>query len=490
MSIAEDILNSPDQLYAELARRKLKHFVEQAWPIVEPSTPFKNNWHIGAICEHAQAVMDCEIRNLLINIPPRFLKSLIISVFLPAWSWIDRPSFRWLYSSYAHSLAVRDALKTRRILQHPWYRQRWGESFKLAGDQNAKQRYDNDKMGYRIATSVGGSATGEGGDIVVVDDPHNITEIESDLVRKNAILWWDEVMSTRLNDPETGGRIIVMQRSHQYDLAGHVLEQGGYEHLMLPMEFEPTRKCFTCLGFEDPRKEDGELLAPNRIGAETIKDMKRALGSYGWAGQMQQTPTSRSGNMFKVDQFNVIQSIDESNVKKRWRAWDKAATEGGGAYTVGLRMGRYKKPRPNGTFDEDGKERKSKYFVDDVIRGQWSSGNREKRIFSASERDGKKVWVLIEQEPGSGGKESAEATAKALVGRHVELERPTGDKEARADPFAVAVENGEIDILNASWTYDLLEEYKYFPHSKFKDQVDAGAAAFNKLRITGKVYIG
>lgn len=485
----EQVLQNPNALYTELATRKLSHFVEQAWHVVEPNTPYKANWHIDAICDHLQAVYDGEIKNLLVNIPPRCMKSLIISVFWPTWSWISNPSTRWLFSSYAHPLAVRDAVKSRRILQSDWFKARW-KHIALSGDQNAKQRYDNTNGGYRIATSVGGAATGEGGDYVVVDDPHNIFEIESDIVRAGVIMWWDEVMSTRLNDPETGGRIIIMQRGHQYDLAGHVLEKGDYEHLCLPMEFERDRKCFTSIGFEDPRTEEGELLHPKRIGREANEALKRALGSYGTAAQLQQRPSPREGNMFKVDNLNYISTIDEENVKKRWRSWDKAATEGGGAWTAGPRIGKYKKPRPNGTYHKDGTERKSKYFIDDMVRGQWSSGRREDKIKATSVRDGKKVWIVVEQEPGSGGKESAEATAKRLVGRHVEIVRPTGDKIDRADPFSVSVENGEVDIVYGDWVHEYIEELKHFPQSTFKDQVDASAQAYNKLSGAGKVHIG
>jgi predicted phage terminase large subunit-like protein len=205
---------------------------------------------------------------------------------------------------------------------------------------------------------------------------------------------------------------------------------------------------------------------------------------------MQQSPGARDGNMFRVDELNVIDKIKDANVKKRWRSWDKAGTEGGGAFTVGLRMGKYKKGRPNGTFDKFGEERKSIYFIDDVVRGQWSSGKRERKIQDTGKKDGKKVFIVVEQEPGSGGKESAENTARGLVGRHVEIVRPTGDKEDRADPFSVAVENGHVDIVHSHWTYDFIEEMKYFPKSKYKDQIDAGSQAFNKLSGAGKVHIG
>jgi predicted phage terminase large subunit-like protein len=485
----EELLEQPDAIDTELATRHLVNFIEQAWHVVEPQTEFKNNWHIGAIAEHCEAVQSGEIRNLLVNIPPRFMKSLIISVFWPVWSWIQNPGMQWLTSSYAHQLAIRDAVKSRRIINSTWFKQRWPH-IALSSDQNVKSSYYNTDGGYRLATSVGGAVTGEGGHIITVDDPHNIVEIESEVVRKNAILWWDEAMSTRLNDPETGGKVIIMQRSHQYDLSGHVIEKGNYTHLKLPLEFRVKKKCFTEIGFEDPRTKEDELLWKNRVGKTANQDMKHALGSYGYAGQMQQEPSAREGNMFKIDEINYVNEIREMNVKKRWRSWDKAGTAGGGAYTVGLRMGRYRVPRKNGTFDENGKERKSKYFIDDIRRGQWSSGKREQVIMQTSNADGKKVWIVVEQEPGSGGKESAEGTQRRLVNRRVELDRPTGDKEDRADDFSVAVENGEVDILMASWTHELKEELKHFPASTYKDQVDCCSMAFKRLCVKGMIHIG
>lgn len=477
-------------LDAELARRSLRQYISLAWHVVEPKDVFKPNWHIDAIAEHCEAARKREIRNLVINIPPRMAKSLTVSVFFPTHTWISDPSERFLFSSYAQQLAVRDAVKSRRLIQSIWYQSNFGKSFYLLPDQNTKGRYDNDKLGYRIATSVGGTATGEGGDFVIVDDPHNVFEAESDVIRESTILWWDEVMSTRLNDPETGVKIIIMQRSHQSDLTGHVLETGGYTHLMLPMEYEPKRKCFTEIGFEDPRTVEGELLAPDRIGEETNNQLKRSLGIYATVGQLQQRPASRAGNLIKVEEINVITLVDEKNVKRRYRSWDKAGTTDAGAWTVGVRIGRYRKRRkhePNcGHVDCKG----SLYFIDDVVRGQWSAGPRENRIKATSERDGKRVHVVIEQEPGSGGKESAEATVANLKNRRCSVVRPTGDKEQRADPFAVAVENGEVDILDAPWLNAWMEEARHFPASKFKDQVDGTAQGFNKLAVTGNIHVG
>jgi hypothetical protein len=183
----------------ERATRSFREFVLQAWPVIEPSTPFVPGWHIDAIIEHLEAISYGHIRNLLINVPPRHMKSLLVSVLWPAWEWIRWPERRFLYSSYAAQLSIRDSVKCRRLIESPWYQERWGDRFALTGDQNTKGRFENSRSGYRLSTSVGGAATGEGGDRIVCDDPHNVQEAESDSVRKGTLDWWDIVMSTRVN---------------------------------------------------------------------------------------------------------------------------------------------------------------------------------------------------------------------------------------------------------------------------------------------------
>lgn len=195
------------------AETSLYEFVKQSWHVVEPGVPFIASWHIEAICEHLEAVSHGEIRNLLINIPPRHSKSTIVSVMWPAWEWLADPSQKFLCASYAGVLAVRDNLKCRRLVQSPWYQERWGTIFALSGDQNAKQRFENDKTGYRLATSVGGTATGEGGSRLVLDDPHGAQDAQSDAMRESAIEWFDMVWSTRKNDPKHDAMVTIMQLS-------------------------------------------------------------------------------------------------------------------------------------------------------------------------------------------------------------------------------------------------------------------------------------
>ncbi len=294
----------------EQARRSFREFVEQAWHVLEPSTAFVPGMHVDAICDHLQAVTEGRIRDLIINVPPGHAKSLLTAVFWPAWVWIDKPQTRWVFSAYRADLAMRDSVKCRTLIESEWYQSRWGDRFGLRDDENQKQRWANDRTGYRVIASVG-AGTGERGDVVVIDDPTSVDQAESDTERKTANEWWTGTMSTRLNDLRTGHRVVIMQRLHEDDLTGN-LEGRGYELLMLPQEFEPDRACVTSIGWRDPRTEPGELLWPVKNGAAEIARMKVDLGSYRYAGQYQQRPSPAGGGIFK---------------RFWWRYWRPRGTE-------------------------------------------------------------------------------------------------------------------------------------------------------------------
>lgn len=288
-----------------LAEGSLYEFLKQAWHVVEPGVVFVDSWHIRVICEHLEVVTRGDIRRLLINMPPRHSKSTVVSVIWPMWEWIAFPEQKFLCASYSGILSIRDNLKARRLVQSPWYRERWTDKFSLSGDQNSKQRFENDHTGYRIATSVGGSATGEGGTRLLLDDPHSAQEAQSDALRETAVEWFDQVWSTRLNDPKSNAMVVIMQRLHENDVSGHILEDiKGWEHLLLPAEYDGVKR-FTSLGYYDPRKKKGELICPERFGKKEISDLKVLLGIYGSSGQLQQDPTPPEGGILKPSYFNL-----------------------------------------------------------------------------------------------------------------------------------------------------------------------------------------
>jgi len=316
-----------------------------------------------------------------------------------------------------------------------------------------------------------GLGTGEGGDRIVVDDPHNVLEAESDTKRREVLQWWDETMSTRLNDPETGAHIIIMQRVHEQDLTGHILaKNAGYEHLMLPMRYETNHPapCSTVLGEVDIRDEPNEPLWDERFSEEVLGKLEKDLGEYAWAGQMQQRPAPREGGIIKVDNIQIV-DVSPCDTVASVRAWDKAATQNSGARTAGVRIDRL----------EDGR-----YLLVHCEKGQWSQDEREKRIQSIAVLDGVDTNIWMEQEPGSAGKDSVQLSIRGLAGFSARAERATGDKLTRADPFAVQVEAGNVLMLRGAWNQEYVDELRMFPNGKFKDQMDATSLAFNKVALS------
>lgn len=448
----------------EACRRKLSTFVKEAWAVLEPGQPYIHGWHVDAICEHLEAITYGDIKRLLINIPPGTMKSTLTSVFWPAWEWGPRnlPSTRIIGASHEQGLATRDTLKMRRLVTSEWYQERWPTI--LTADQNQKTYYENNKTGFRQACAVK-SMTGKRGDRVIWDDPHSVEAALSVAERETALRVFQETLPTRLNNPDRSAIVIVMQRLHEEDVSGYILANDlGYEHLCLPMEFEPDRKCITSIGFEDPRKDDGELLFPGRFSRETVERDKKVMGIYATAGQLQQRPAPRSGGFFSWEKLEIVQATPK--IVKKVRYWDKAGTQDGGCYTAGVLMGR----------GDDGC-----WYVLDVVHGQWAAPLREKTIKQSAELDGKSTNIWIEEEGGSGGKESAQATIKNLAGFKIQAERPTGDKAVRAEPYAVQVDAGNIKILAGPWNKTFVDEHKNFPRGKYKDQIDAASGAFNKL---------
>ena len=285
------------------AQRDLLSFTRQSFDIIEPGQEFCDNWHLHVIAEHLMAVTRGEVRNLVINIPPGCMKSILTSVAWPAWEWANDPTVRIMGASYGADLAIRDASKTRDIITSEWFRERWPEVIiKLGSDQ--KTKYELTGGGWRMATSVGGRATGEHPDRKIVDDPHNAKQAESDAERESALTWFDRTLSTR-GQSRGASTVVVMQRLHEKDVTGHILSDlTGYTHLCIPMEYDGVRRK-TFLGAYDPRTKPGELLWPEMFNEASVTELKQLLGSYGAAGQLQQDPRPAEGGILKTKHFQL-----------------------------------------------------------------------------------------------------------------------------------------------------------------------------------------
>lgn len=338
---------------AERVEASFIDFVEAAWPSID-SAEYQPSWAIEGLCEHLQAVTEGQILRLLINFPPRSGKTLVSSVCWPAWVWAraarsfwSGPGVKFLCGSYSDKLTLQNSNMCRRLIQSPWYQARWGKRFNLRLDQNTKTQFDTSEGGSRIATSVGGTLLGIGGDIVCVDDGHNVTDVESDAERETSLNWFTELRSTRLNDPKQSAIMVVMQRLHEEDITGRILsgeDAAEWTHFMIPMRYDWGRHCVTGLGWNDPRGCDdagdplvvpidedpfriprdvpaavelnevrqGELMWPERFGEREVRALERELGPYRASGRLQQQPTPDKGGIFQRDWWQLWQP---ANVK-------------------------------------------------------------------------------------------------------------------------------------------------------------------------------
>lgn len=512
---------SPGDLHEaekELCRRSFADYTRLAWPTIEPANDYLHNWHMDCIGEHLQACADEELSRVLFNVPPGTSKSTSVAVMYPTWLWGPRgmPSHRFIGASHEQDLAIRDSRKCRNVIEGDWYQNLW--SLKLTSDQNEKKFFENEKTGFRQAVAVK-SMTGRRGDTVVWDDPLSPEKAYSEVDRVTATRVFQETLPTRLANPSTSTVIVMMQRLHEADVSGHILENDyGYTHVCLPMEYEPyrfytviqpkfmrTEKVAARFSRDlkrwfladepipdefyassnlilsepiqevykgDPRTEEGELLFPERFPRDVVDRDKLIMGEFAAAGQLQQRPAPRGGGMFPVERFGLqINPIHDHYVVARVRYWDKAGTAGGGAYTAGVLMAKLS----NGS-----------YLIENVVRGQWGALEREQAIKDTSETDPPGTDIWIEQEPGSGGKESAENTVRNLAGSNIYIDRVTGDKVSRANPYAAQVQGRNVGLQKAAWNQAFKDEHEGFPNGKYKDQVDAAAGAFMKLVSVSK----
>lgn len=451
----------------EIAKRRtesltLTEFVKQAWPIVEPGKTYLHNWHIDAIAEHLEAVTRGEITRLLINVPFRFMKSTLVSVMWPAWTWTNRPEHQWLCGSYAAKLAIRDSRKMRNVIESPWYRERWGDRFKLTSDQNQKIRFENDRTGYRIAFGFEGGVMGDGGDTVLIDDPHDRNQAHSEAERETSLVTFDEAITTRLNQPASSSIVIIMQRLHEQDLSGHVLERGGYEHLLIPMHFDPKRARVTVTGWTDPRKEVGELAWPEQFPADTVLRIERDLGSYAAAGQLEQSPSPAAGGIFQRSWWKWYTALPDK-FDEVIQSWDFAVKDTND-YVVGQVWGRIA----------------GQFYLIDQVRGRmdFPSSVQAFRAFSAKHPTA--ITKLVEDKANG---PAIIATVKAEIPGIIAV-NPDGDKKSRALAVTPCIEAGNAflpDPSIAPWIHDYVEEHAAFPNASHDDQVDTTTQALHRM---------
>ena len=459
------------------AEKSLRAFVEQAWPILEPDVPFVPNWHIDYIVEHLEAVTAGEITRLLINVPPRYMKSILVSVLWPAWEWLRQPGGRWIFVSYADALASKHSLDRRTIIQSPWYQDRWGDRVQLASDQNVKSEFQNTRRGVMVATSIGASITGKGGSRIVVDDPHNPAQAESDVQREFALTFFCSTLSTRLDDKKTGAIVLVGQRLHERDLSAICLELD-YTHINLPAEAEVQTTLVMPRSRWVITRETGDLLWPAREGRSELDALKRLLGSAAYAGQYQQQPVPAGGGLFKSTWFRYY---DELPPVDEWaQSWDMSFKDGiDSDYVVGLVAARHG----------------ADVYIIDRVKGKWAFSATCQQVRAFASRYPRTYPILIEDT--ANGPAIIDALKHIVSG--IVAVRPEGGKFARAQAVQPQVEAGNIYLPNPRphgvldptrvWVEDFVYQLSVFPRGAHDDDVDAFTQLLVRWQRGGRIRV-
>ena len=406
----------------------------------------------------------------MVFMPPRHGKSELVSrLFAGYYAYVH--SDRWVgVNSYGAELAYTLSRAARQFFERV--------GGQVADDASAVKHWETTSGGGLWAAGVGGPITGKGFHLGIIDDPlKNAEEAASEAIRAKHKEWYSSTFYTR---GEPGNAIVVVQtRWHEDDLSGWLLaeEHDGelcesWHVLSMPAIKEDEERPFpaSCTVELDDRKP-GEPLCPERYPLDKLLKIRRRVGAYFWSALFQQNPKPPGGLIFRS--FPTIEAIPPGSTFVRY--WDKAGSQGKGDWSVGCLM----------AVTLDGR-----YIVADIVRGQWSAANREAIIKSTAALDGPYTQVWVEQEPGSGGKESAETTVISLAGYVVQIDRVTGDKESRARPLAAQAEIGNVYIVRADWNQAFVTELQAFPNGRHDDQVDAASGAFNKLTLSPRPMLG
>lgn len=499
----------------ELCEKSLYEFCGYVWPVIDPGNEFVGGLTLEAICAHLEAVHLGHIKRLLITVPPGCTKSTICSVLFPIWCWGPRkePWKRFINASYGESLSIRDNLRARRVLLSEAYQLHWPISLTQPA---TAIRFENEATGWKLATSVGGTLTGHRGDCIILDDPNNPKDVESEVVRRSTNTWFTEVVPTRLNNMETGAIIIIQQRVHMEDVAGTALSRDMIDvHLNLPMEYEPrayvnayvpgTEEIQTFIDddarsvaeddvfWRDWRSEPGELLWPERFSWRVVDKLKKELGPNAASSQLQQSPVPRGGSIIKYEWWNpftepkfppldfILATLDCAYTEDERN--DPSALTIWGVYkeTMTDKWGNVFMGNPKVVLMEAWDEFLPFHELVDRVLITCTVDDRP-MIFRRFPVDrlvieNKASGISVYQEL------SRLVTQSGAFG--VELYTPRGDKDARLHSVQHIFANGMVYAPLKDWAEKVKTQVGDFPYAGHDDYVDCTSMALGWLRACG-----
>jgi phage terminase large subunit-like protein len=510
----------------------LAEFVRQSWDVLEPSTNLDWNWHLDVVCNHVEALLfdwlkkqedptyQQRAQNFLIAIPPGSMKSRIVSVCTPAWFWLYCPSWRAVFLSANPRVALRDSVFCRDIIESDWYSKSFNPSWKLRADNNAKSSFWNTAGGFRNAFGILSRVTGDRGDALFIDDPHDAQEVESDVKRLAVIDRWDGAIQNRVNDLRSSVRLGIMQRVHEMDWAGHVMSKGTWQQLLIRQEFERQSEP-TFLGWEDPRTTPGELMFEHRFPADVLAGQKREMGARKYSAQHQQNPSPAGGNLFKIRNWRIV--AKPLQCKRFVISCDATFKKTKGADNVAISVigqtAQIRTITKLGRVDGNGNQTYTdapeyRYYIRSMWADKAGITETQKELLRIAKENPDAYTKLVEDkangpaivqqlssvlsglEEYSPGRSSKEERAAAIEPIH---ERGDICIPANADAIAYMQSQG-IDSMtigewwdmhppdhesNADfcpvpqWCKDMINEWAAFPNGQHDDRVDAGDMAIN-----------
>lgn len=455
-------MSSPVVLDSVL-RQDLASFVQKSFQEIAPAQRFRPNWHIQAITWHLEQCHRGDIKRLLITLPPRYLKSICASVAFPAWVLGRDPAQRIICASYSNELSAKHAGDCRVIMSTAWYKRAFPRT-RLSRDKNTELNFVTTRRGFRFSTSVGGTLTGRGGNLIIVDDPLKPDEAMSNVKRKSVRDWFDRTLYTRLDDKSNDVIILIMQRLHIEDLAGHVLGDGGWTHLNLPAIAE-VEQHVPIGGDEIYVRARGSLLHAERESQAVLDDLKQRLGSFNFSAQYQQSPIPEDGEIIKWGWFRIFDCQPASGPDD-WivQSWDTASkVEDYHDYSVCT------------TWLIQGDD----YYLLDVERAKLQYPELKQRIIEHAKRW--RAWSILIEDKGSGTGLIQDLRQHHPVG----VPRPTAinpqaDKITRMHIQSAKVEAGHVLLpARAGWLADFRSELMQFPNGRYDDQVDSFSQFLN-----------
>jgi len=454
-----------EEINRELARRSFAEFVKQAWPIIEPNTELKWNWHIDAICSHLQAVHAGTIKDLIINIPFRLSKSILCSVMYPTWVWLTDPGHKFVCTSHTHKTVLENSIKMRRIVTSDWFKAFFpGNSFSLTKD--TENYFINEFGGHRQSYSVETSVTGITANTLIIDDPMTSGTASSRLERDRVERVLENDFMTRLTPPGQGRRIIVMQRLHQEDTSGKYLRSDKWDRLIIPAIWDGDQRSKTALNFQDHR-ELGQSIFPDYMSDEYLEAIKVENGSTFFASQLQQRPVALEGSIIKHEWIKTFHNNLTPNILRYTISIDTAIKVGqNNDYSVVQLWGEA----------EDG------YYLLDMYRKKLEYPALKTAVLSFCDKYQQASEIIIEDK----------ASGQQLVQDFKQTTRlpvipviPTKDKAQRLHLVSGLFESGKVFVPdNVPWKIDFIDELCSFPYAVHDDIVDATTQYLSRAKFT------